>query len=154
MTDGEVKSFFESFNGQWNSYDILRRERASILEDMASISAIDYTKTPVSGGGKSTDTSLLLERIEKRIQDITEAINRLVDAKLEALYMISLCDSGVQKGILVDYYIRRLPWSEISGKYSYAKNQPLRIRDAAIHTIAQRYLPPEKRRQKMVTNGD
>lgn len=139
MTEIEVKNFFEKIRRQKGYRDSLEQERETVRADISTIKAVDYEKARVTGGSQ-TDIGKLLERAQERCnrldKEIVKAIEELNESREQAHKLLLLCENALQKGILLDRYLRCLAWNVISEKYNYSENQLYRIRNDACRAIA------------------
>lgn len=111
--------------GKDNEIESYERRKADIISQLSGIGKYDDEFIPANTGENTTETknieySLLCEKIEKLINEISEenirtleTIQRLSDAKMRSM--------------LYDRYINRLSWNQIQSKYHYAQRQPYRI---------------------------
>ena len=141
MTEIDVKNFFERIRKQQGYKDSLVQERQAVWDDISTVKAIDYETARVTGGCQS-DIGKLLERAQERCnrldKEIAKAIEELNESREQAHYLLSLCENEIQKGVLIDRYLRCLQWNVISEKCHYSENQLYRIRNDACKVIAEK----------------
>lgn len=139
MTENDVKNFFERIRKQQGYKDSLEQERKAVWNDISTIKAIDYEKARVTGGTQS-DIGKMLERADERCdrvdKEVVRAIEELNKLRERAHELLLLCENELQKGVLIDRYLRCLRWDAIGTKYHYSENQLYRIRNDACKSIA------------------
>lgn len=139
MTEIDVKNFFERIRKQRGYKESLEQERKEVWSDIGTVKAIDYEKARVTGGSQS-DIGRMLERAHERCdqvdKEIVKAIEELNRLRGHAHELLLLCDNELQRGILIDRYLRYMQWNVISEKYHYSENQLFRIRNDACKSIA------------------
>lgn len=142
MTEDEVRAFLKAGRGKLQMEEELEREMAELDSEAPTIRAIDYEKTKVSGGEPSDLSSAVIrkERSMARLYREMAIIQADVyEWKEKALEMISVCDDGVKRAILMERFISCDSWRAIQSKHNYAESNPYKLCQRAISEIARKY---------------
>lgn len=144
MTEKEVKIFFDKVRRCQNLYNSIVYERDHIEEDLAAAKAIDYSKPHVSGGS-SSDLSDVVMRIHAEKNDcVRELSMRLWELecfKNDAIRVISQLHDPEKEAIMIDRYLRGLPWNSIFRAHHIERSEGFRRHQQAIRLIAEALTP-------------
>ncbi len=142
MTKKEVRNFFKALKGKRARRRSLISERERATEELCQIRAVDYEKPRVSGGN-GVDISKILEAAEAENQARTVELARLIleieKETTKAYNMISSCDTDQQKSVLVDHWMREMPWKMVAEVHHYSRDTILKTAAAAVAAIARNY---------------
>ena len=142
MTEQEVRQFFLKLKGKRALRRSLVSEQERAMQDLCQIRAVDYEKPRVSGGS-GVDISKMLVAAETknqtRAQRLAVLMREIEEESTKAYDMISLCDTDLQKSLLIDRWMQDTPWDEMERKHHYTRKQLWRIMLMAVSSIALKY---------------
>ena len=142
MTEQEVRQFFLKLKGKRALRRSLVSEQERAAQDLCQIRAVDYEKPRVSGGS-GVDISKMLVAAETknqtRAQRLAVLMREIEEESTKAYDMISLCDTDLQKSLLIDRWMQDTPWDEMERKHHYTRKQLWRIMLMAVSSIALKY---------------
>lgn len=142
MTEQEVKQFFRKLKGKRALRRSLISEQAKATEDLCQIRAVDYEKPRVSGTS-DMDISKMLVAAEGqnriRTRRLTVLMQEIEEESAKAYDMISLCDTDLQKSLLIDRWMQDMSWDEMERKHHYSRKQLWRIMLCGVAAIARGY---------------
>lgn len=122
----------------------LERKREVVLSSLSGIGKYDADAVPGSNGENITETknieySILSEQIDKERQKLSaEDIRTLnVIGKLE-----NTPEGQLMKAILIDRYLTRMPWEEISKKQNYSPSRLFELHAIALGKVYE-FVPRE-----------
>lgn len=101
------------------------------------VKAIDYSKEQVKGGNKSS-WEAMIDRVDRYIQKLLNAIIELTDMKEEVLDLIMNVENTKYKRLLILRYIRWYSWNDIEIKMDISQNTRLKYHTEALSYI---YIP-------------
>ena len=142
MTEQEVRQFFLKLKGKRALRRSLVSEQERATQDLCQIRAVDYEKPRVSGGSSSDISKRLIAAEEKnriRAKRLAVLMQEIEEESTKAYDMISLCDTDLQKSLLIDRWMQDTPWDEMERKHHYTRKQLWRIMLMAVSSIALRY---------------
>lgn len=128
-------------------------ERSRLEADICSLSAIDYSKSKVSGG-EPADLSNKIARLDKLIRDVDADWDRLIDRREEAKTMLLLMDDEKQRQLLTLYYVRDAGIDDIAAAMCLSRSQIFREKDKAVRAFEPCYVKYRKdKAQKLGLNA-
>lgn len=101
------------------------------------VKAIDYSKEQVKGGNKSS-WEAMIDRVDRYIQKLLNAIIELTEMKEEVLDLIMNVENTKYKHLLIMRYIRWYSWDYIEKKMDISQNTRLKYHTEALSEI---YIP-------------
>ena len=101
------------------------------------IKAIDYSREQIKGGNKSS-WEAMIDRVDRYIQKLLNAIIELVDMKEEVLDLIMNVENTKYKRLLILRYIRWYSWNDIEIKMDISRNTRLKYHTEALSEL---YIP-------------
>ena len=101
------------------------------------VKAIDYSKEQVKGGNKSS-WEAMIDRVDRYIQKLLNAIIELTDMKEEVLDLIMNVENTKYKRLLILRYIRWYSWNDIEIKMDISRNTRLKYHTEALSEL---YIP-------------
>lgn len=101
------------------------------------VKAIDYSKEQVKGGNKSS-WEAMIDRVDRYIQKLLNAIIELIEMKEEVLDLIMNVENTKYKHLLIMRYIRWYSWDHIEKKMDISQNTRLKYHTEALSEI---YIP-------------
>lgn len=101
------------------------------------VKAIDYSKEQVKGGNKSS-WEAMIDRVDRYIQKLLNAIIELTEMKEEVLDLIMNVENTKYKHLLIMRYIRWYSWDYIEKKMDISQNTRLKYHTEALSDI---YIP-------------
>ena len=114
-------------------HDQIRDEEAR----KTRIKAIDYSKEQIKGGNKSS-WEAMIDRVDRYIQKLLNAIIELTDMKEEVLDLIMNVENTKYKRLLILRYIRWYSWNDIEIKMDISQNTRLKYHTEALSEL---YIP-------------
>lgn len=114
-------------------HDQIRDEEAR----KTRVKAIDYSKEQIKGGNKSS-WEAMIDRVDRYIQKLLNAIIELTDMKEEVLDLIMNVENTKYKRLLILRYIRWYSWNDIEIKMDISQNTRLKYHTEA---LAELYIP-------------
>ena len=118
-----VRKLLHQVYNEISCIEELRKERATLIEDTAGGKAIQIEVEKVCGGRQS-DLSEVLERIEDRAVRIDAAIGirleRVMKLREEAYRILERIPESPGKMAAQEHYLYHVPWEELSGRKYYA----------------------------------
>lgn len=128
-------------------------ERSRLEAEICSLSAIDYSKSKVSGG-EPADLSNKIARLDKLIRDVDADWDRLIDRREEAKTMLLLMDDEKQRQLLTLYYVRDAGIDDIAAAMCLSRSQLFREKDKAVRAFEPCYVKYRKdKAQKLGLNA-
>lgn len=127
--------------GKDNEIESYEKRKADIISQLSGIGKYNAEFIPANTGENSTETkniefSILCEKIEKLIYEISEENIRTLDT-------IQKLSDAKMRSMLYDRYINRMSWGQIQNKYHYAQRQPYRIVHEGLVKI-RTYIPDDE----------
>lgn len=107
------------------------------------VKAIDYSKEQIKGGNKSS-WEAMIDRVDRYIQKLLNAIIELTDMKEEVLDLIMNVENTKYKRLLILRYIRWYSWNDIEIKMDISQNTRLKYHTEALSYI---YIPDLKKKR-------
>ena len=101
------------------------------------VKAIDYSKEQVKGGNKSS-WEAMIDRVDRYIQKLLNAIIELTEMKEEVLHLIMNVENTKYKHLLIMRHIRLYSWDYIEKKMDISQNTRLKYHTEALSDI---YIP-------------
>lgn len=101
------------------------------------VKAIDYSKEQIKGGNKSS-WEAMIDRVDRYIQKLLNAIIELTDMKEEVLDLIMNVENTKYKRLLILRYIRWYSWNDIEIKMDISQNTRLKYHTEALSEL---YIP-------------
>ncbi len=101
------------------------------------VKAIDYSKEQVKGGNKS-NWEAMIDRVDRYIQKLLNAIIELTEMKEEVLDLIMNVENTKYKHLLIMRYVRSHSWDYIEKKMDISQNTRLKYHTEALSDI---YIP-------------
>ena len=98
------------------------------------VKAIDYSKEQVKGGNKS-GWEAMIDRVDRYIQKLLDAIIELTEMKEEVLDLIMNVENTKYKHLLIMRYIRWYSWEYIEKKMDISQNTRLKYHTEALSEI-------------------
>lgn len=114
-------------------HDQIRDEEAR----KTRVKAIDYSKEQIKGGNKSS-WEAMIDRVDRYIQKLLNAIIELTDMKEEVLDLIMNVENTKYKRLLILRYIRWYSWNDIEIKMDISQNTRLKYHTEALSEL---YIP-------------
>ena len=114
-------------------HDQIRDEEAR----KTRVKAIDYSKEQIKGGNKSS-WEAMIDRVDRYIQKLLNAIIELIDMKEEVLDLIMNVENTKYKRLLILRYIRWYSWNDIEIKMDISQNTRLKYHTEALSEL---YIP-------------
>lgn len=140
MSDRQFEShlWLSRMWGKDNEIESYEKRKADIISQLSGIGRYNADFIPANTGENGTETknieySLLCEKIEKLINEISEE-------NIRTLETIQKLPDAKMRSMLYDRYINRLSWNQIQSKYNYAERQPYRIIHKGLSLI-RTYIP-------------
>lgn len=118
-------------------------ERERLEADICSLSAIDYSKSKISGG-QSADLSNKIARLDELIRDVDAEWDKLIDRREEAKTILQAMDDEKQRQLLTLYYVRDAGVEDIAAAMSLSRAQLFREKDKAIRAFEPCYVAYRK----------
>lgn len=107
------------------------------------VKAIDYSKEQIKGGNKSS-WEAMIDRVDRYIQKLLNAIIELTEMKEEVLDLIMNVENTKYKRLLILRYIRWYSWNDIEIKMDISQNTRLKYHTEALSYI---YIPDLKKKK-------
>jgi len=107
------------------------------------VKAIDYSKEQIKGGNKSS-WEAMIDRVDRYIQKLLNAIIELTEMKEEVLDLIMNIENTKYKRLLILRYIRWYSWNDIEIKMDISQNTRLKYHTEALSYI---YIPDLKKKR-------
>lgn len=151
MTEKEVKTFFDKVRRCQRLYNSIVYERDHIEEDLAAAKAIDYSKPHVSGGSSSDLLDVVMRIHAEKDDCVRELEMRLWELqcfKADAIRVIRELNDPDKEAIMIDRYLRNLPWKAIFRAHHIERSEGFRRHKQAIRLIAEALTPKPKEEQK------
>ncbi len=142
MTEQEVRQFFLKLKGKRALRRSLISEQERATQDLCQIRAVDYEKPRVSGGSDVDISKMLVAAETKnqtRAQRLAVLMQEIEEESTKAYDMISLCDTDLQKSVLIDRWMQDTPWDEMERRHHYSRKQLWRIILCGVAAIAKGY---------------
>ena len=114
-------------------HDQIRDEEAR----KTRVKAIDYSKEQIKGGNKAS-WEAMIDRVDRYIQKLLNAIIELTDMKEEVLDLIMNVENTKYKRLLILRYIRWYSWNDIEIKMDISQNTRLKYHTEALSEL---YIP-------------
>lgn len=114
-------------------HDQIRDEEAR----KTRVKTIDYSKEQIKGGNKSS-WEAMIDRVDRYIQKLLNAIIELTDMKEEVLDLIMNVENTKYKRLLILRYIRWYSWNDIEIKMDISQNTRLKYHTEALSEL---YIP-------------
>lgn len=122
----------------------LWRQKAMILEDNSGLKAIRYDSEKVCGG-RQTDLSEVMVRIEQqeaRAQDIiNRQIERIMEHRAKAYEILENVPESVGKAALQEHYLYHVPWGTIGTNMHYNKDSVRRLAYGVMDSLDEETCP-------------
>lgn len=118
-------------------------ERERLEADICSLSAIDYSKSKISGG-QPADLSNKIARLDELIRDVDAEWDKLIDRREEAKTILLAMDDEKQRQLLTLYYVRDAGVEDIAAAMSLSRAQLFREKDKAIRAFEPCYIAYRK----------
>ncbi len=138
MTEQQVLRILQKVYRQQNLLDSIKGELEHFLETVGP-KAIN-PQIPKTSGGKESDISATLSRIETRrarlIHRYLMQVDKMITLKKDAYTLIALCKNEEAQSILIDRYLRNLKWDDIIQSHNYSKTRIFAFRKRGIREIA------------------
>lgn len=117
--------------------DQRQAELKRIREMRSYIQGVSYDSVRVkhTGGRGPVERIALSSRTEELERLLREDIERLAEAKLEAIGLISLLDNRWQQDVLWEYYIHGLKWEAVADQIGYSTRHVLRLHGDALQQL-------------------
>lgn len=137
MTEQQVLRILQKVYRQQNLLDSIKDELEHFLETVGP-KAIN-PQIPKTSGGKESDISATLSRIETRrarlIHRYLMQVDKMITLKKDAYALIALCKNEEAQSILIDRYLRNLKWDDIIESHHYSKSKIFDFRQKGIREI-------------------
>ncbi len=102
--------------------DSIKRDIEAQIERKAdTLSATDYSKDRISGGGVNQDLSGIVAGIEQCVEIQRKEIERLRGIKAEVRWVISQVMTNELAVLLTERYVHGKSWKELAGILSYSE---------------------------------
>lgn len=151
MTDEQIyaKEWLNRMYHVVNEIEALERKRENVIASLSGIGKYDSENIPAQTGENATESknieySILSELIEKKQTKLSkgdlrtlEVINKLGET----------AEEHIMKAILIDRYLNRLSWEEVSRNQNYSPSRTYEIHSIALDKIYQ-FIPKE-----VITDG-
>lgn len=121
-------------------------ERSRLEADICSLSAIDYSKSKISGG-EPADLSNKIARLDKLIRDVDADWDKLIDRREEAKTILLAMTDEKQRQLLLLYYVRYASIDEVAEAMSLSRPQVFREKERAVRAFEPCYV--KYRREKV-----
>lgn len=121
-------------------------ERSRLEADICSLSAIDYSKSKISGG-EPADLSNKIARLDKLIRDVDAEWDKLIDRREEAKTILLAMTDEKQRQLLLLYYVRYASIDEVAEAMSLSRPQVFREKERAVRAFEPCYV--KYRREKV-----
>ena len=82
-----------------------------------------------------TERLALSSRVEALEEMLRADVERLAEAKIEAIGLISLLDNRWQQDVLWEYYIHGLKWEAVADQIGYSTRHVLRLHGDALQAL-------------------
>lgn len=125
-------------------------ERERLEADICSISAIDYSKSKITGG-QSTDISNKIAKLDGLIRSVNAEWDKLIDRREQALKIIERMPDPIQRQLLTLYYVRYADSLEVAKSMNLSRSQMFREKAIAIRAFEPYY---KEYRMKLDTQCD
>lgn len=121
-------------------------EHSRLEADICSLSAIDYSKSKISGG-EPADLSNKIARLDKLIRDVDAEWDKLIDRREEAKTILLAMTDEKQRQLLLLYYVRYASIDEVAEAMSLSRPQVFREKERAVRAFEPCYV--KYRREKV-----
>ena len=119
--------------------DQRQAELKRIREMRSYIQGVDYSAVRVkhTGGRGPVERMAISSRTEELERLLREDVERLAEAKLEAIGLITLLDNtGGAQDVLWEYYIHAMrTWDDVAEQVGYSTRHVLRIHGEALQAL-------------------
>ena len=129
--------FLEQIRDLEESVQELHEQIKDEEERKTRVKAIDYSKEQVKGGNKSS-WEAMIDRVDRYIQKLLNAIIELTEMKEEVLDLIMNVENTKYKYLLIMRYVRLYSWEYIEKKMDISQNTRLKYHTEALSKI---YIP-------------
>ena len=129
--------FLEQIRDLEESIQELHEQIKDEEERKTRVKAIDYSKEQVKGGNKSS-WEAMIDRVDRYIQKLLNAIIELTELKEEILDLIMKVENIKYKHFLIMRYVRLYSWEYIEKKMDISQNTRLKYHTEALSKI---YIP-------------
>lgn len=129
--------FLEQIRDLEESIQELQEQIKDEEERKTRVKAIDYSKEQVKGGNKSS-WEAMIDRVDRYIQKLLNAIIELTEMKEEVLDLIMKVENTKYKYLLIMRYVRLYSWEYIEKKMDISQNTRLKYHTEALSKI---YIP-------------
>lgn len=122
-----------------NCLEILKKARESELCVQAELEHIERLHRIMKTTGKSQRyAEEIAEKLARLETELNAEIDRTVDAKREALCVLSVLD-GYERAVLYRYYILGEDWSNLAEKMYFSERQVYYYRKSALKKINEKF---------------
>lgn len=121
----DVRGLLKQVYREVGTLELLRCQRALVLEDNAGMKAIQYESEKVCGGRQS-DLSEVMENIERQVKRldmmIAKQFENIMAHREEAYKLLERIPESPGKSAVQVHYLYRVPWDEIANRLHYTSD--------------------------------
>lgn len=128
-------------------------ERERLEADICSLSAIDYSKSKISGG-QSADLSNKIARLDELIRDVDAEWDKLIDRREEAKTILQAMTDEKQRQLLLLYYVRYASIDEVAAAMCLSRPQVFREKERAVRAFEPCYVKYRKEKAEKLRLND